>query len=76
MDLDNNRMFLAVSNGIGFENGTDINWYDATTYKLVAQYVIPNWTGAYAFQKVVGDQLAIANGSELILLPIAMLQPQ
>jgi uncharacterized protein (TIGR03437 family) len=72
LDLDNNRMFLLTYSGAD----TDIECYDATTYRLTGLYVIPQWGSAHGFKQVVGNQLAIANGDELILLPISMLQPQ
>jgi hypothetical protein len=71
MDLDNNRMFLLVYYGAD----AHIQCYDATTYKLSGEYVIPQWEFANSFKKIIGDRLAIANGEGLILLPISLLQP-
>jgi hypothetical protein len=67
MDLDNNRMFLLTYSGAD----TTIGWYDTTTYSLVTRYVIPQWGRAHSFKKVAGDQLAIANSAELILLSLS-----
>jgi len=72
MDLDNNRMFLLSYSGAD----TRIESYDATTYKLTGRYVISLSGSAHSFKKLAGDQLAIATGGELILLPISVLQPQ
>jgi hypothetical protein len=70
MDLANNRMFVLSSS----LSDTVIDTYDATTHKRISRYVIPNWTGAFAWQKITGDQLAMTNGLELLLVPISQLQ--
>lgn len=68
MDSDNNRMFRLTYSGAD----THIERYDATSYKLTGLYVISHFGFAHSFKMIVDNQLAIANGDELILLPISM----
>lgn len=70
MDLDNNRMFLLSCSG----SDAYIESYDAATLKLTARHVIQQWPFAHSFRKVAGNQLAMAKGGEMILLPISKLQ--
>ena len=69
MDLDNNRIFSASQ----YSTGTAVQSFEATTYMVTGIYEIPEFDGVQTLLKVNGDQLALWNGAELLLLPISML---
>jgi uncharacterized protein (TIGR03437 family) len=72
MDLEYNRMFVLTNSGVN----TVVECFDATSFSLKGRYVIPGFARAHSFERVWGNQLAIANWMELILLPISLLLNQ
>jgi uncharacterized protein (TIGR03437 family) len=68
MDLANNRMFLVS----GFAD-LKITSYDATSYQVTGQYVLPQFAAPHSVRLLAGDQLAIANSKELALVPVSLL---
>ena len=71
MDVDHNRLFILSY----FGADTIIEMFDATTFLRTGSFQIPQFLFPFRLEKAAGEQLAMTNGNELVILPISLFKP-